>query len=118
MAEEDIIRSFFELRQRALVGMDQVSAFLIVALGLLRKLRTNAKGSVLYGEVEDALGRYFRLLDADMQKFATLHETLREPADKASLNADGCKEAVAASQTARALLHNGMKEIAAVLLAC
>lgn len=114
---EDACCTFFDLRQRTLVGLDPTSAFRIVALGLLRKLRTNSRGTVLYGEIEDALGRYFRLLDADMQRFATLHEALREPADKA-LGAEGCKEAAAAAQAAQSLLHSGMREIAGVLLAC
>merc|ERR1740121_2426528 len=80
--EEDPCRSFFDLRQRAMAGMELNSMFRIASLGLLRKLRTNTKGSVLYAEVEDALGSHFRLLDADTQKFATLHETLREASER------------------------------------
>merc|ERR1740121_3628050 len=80
--EEDPCRSFFDLRQRAMAGMELNSMFRIASLGLLRKSRTNTQGSVLYAEVEDALGSHFRLLDADTQKFATLHETLREASER------------------------------------
>eukprot|EP00928_Gymnodinium_smaydae_P021406 TRINITY_DN18349_c0_g3_i1.p1 TRINITY_DN18349_c0_g3~~TRINITY_DN18349_c0_g3_i1.p1 ORF type:complete len:264 (+),score=81.56 TRINITY_DN18349_c0_g3_i1:75-794(+) len=118
-ADGEPCRSFFELRQRTLVGMVQVPAFRIVVLGLLRKLRMNTRGSVLYGEVEDALGRYFRLLDGDMQRFATLHETLREAADRqAAVLESGTSAASAGAATAQQLLHDGMREIAVVLLAC
>lgn len=103
------LRSFFELRQRTLLGMDPLPAFRLVVLGLLRKLRTNAKGTVLYLELEDALGRYFRLLDSDMQRFASLHETLRDATHK---------EDVSAVSGSRALLLDGMRQIAVVLLAC
>lgn len=111
--------SFFDLRQRTLLGVDQMSAFRIVALGVLRKLRTNVKGSVLYSEVEDALNRYCRLLEADMQKFASLHETLQEAADRQKQHG-GPTNAVAATAlaAARSLLLEGQREIAVVLLAC
>ena len=66
--DEDGCRSFFDLRQRTLSGMDLMPAFRIVVLGLLRKLKNNTKDCILYSEVEDALGRYFRVLDADMQR--------------------------------------------------
>lgn len=135
-------RSFFDLRQRSLVGVDQMSAFRIVALGVLRKLRTNVKGSVLYSEVEDALNRYCRLLEADMQKFASLHETLQEAATRqtqssGSATASAGTSAGAAGKrgqtqsgvsansagaaslaAARSILSDGMREIAVVLLAC
>mmetsp|Transcript_103191 Transcript_103191/g.291380 ORF Transcript_103191/g.291380 Transcript_103191/m.291380 type:complete len:246 (+) Transcript_103191:155-892(+) len=101
--DDGVRRSFFDLRQRTLLGLDQLPAFRVVALGLLRKLRTNLRGAILYGEVEDAMARYFRLLDNDMQRFASLHETLRDAADK--LPQEG-------------LLLDGMREIAVVLLAC
>lgn len=114
--EEEEVESFFDLRQRTLVGMDQMSAFRIVALGVLRKLRTNLKGSVLYGEVEDALGRYFRLLDGDMQKFASLHETLRDAADRQDPKATGAERTALAA--AQSILLEAMREIAVVLLAC
>mmetsp|Transcript_97295 Transcript_97295/g.261376 ORF Transcript_97295/g.261376 Transcript_97295/m.261376 type:complete len:274 (-) Transcript_97295:39-860(-) len=128
--EEEGVESFFDLRQRVLVGMDQMSAFRIVALGVLRKLRTNVKGTVLYGEVEDALGRYFRLLDADMQKFASLHETLRDAADKydpsnaggvsggTTITPRGTSSVASALAAASAILLEAMREIAVVLLAC
>lgn len=126
--ESDPCRSFFDLRQRTLTGMDQMSAFRLVALGAVRKLRTNLKGSILYGEVEDALGRYFRLLDADMQKFATLHETLRDAADKQDPKAVASKAAFGSNKPpaavkealsqAHAILLDAMREIAVVLLAC
>lgn len=117
--EPDSCRSFFDLRQRTLIGMDQMSAFRIVALGVLRKFRTNAKGSVLYSEVEDALGRCFRLLDADTQRFASLHETLRDAADKQDRpDRANNSAAVAALDTAKSILLECMREIAVVLLAC
>eukprot|EP00747_Dinoflagellata_sp_TGD_P183541 gnl/TRDRNA2_/TRDRNA2_38481_c0_seq1.p1 gnl/TRDRNA2_/TRDRNA2_38481_c0~~gnl/TRDRNA2_/TRDRNA2_38481_c0_seq1.p1 ORF type:complete len:416 (+),score=102.98 gnl/TRDRNA2_/TRDRNA2_38481_c0_seq1:66-1313(+) len=106
--------SFFDLRQRTLAGIDQLSAFRIVALGLLRKLRGNLHSTVPYGEVEDALGRYFRLLDSDMQKFATLHETLRDASEKPS----GIKDGAAGAGTPLGIMRDGMREIAVVLLAC
>merc|ERR1712194_440394 len=111
--EEDdgACRSFFDLRQRCLVGLDQGSAFRVVALAAVRKLRTNVKGSVLYSEVEDALNRYCRLLEADMQKFATLHETLQDAAERK----DG---GPALPHESRKTLTEGMREIAVVLLAC
>merc|ERR1712060_68465 len=93
---EDPCRSFFDLRQKTLAGMELNSVFRIAALGLLRKLRTNTKGSVLYAEVEDALGAHFRLLDADNQKFAALHETLREASERQA------KHTVAPNSTAAA----------------
>jgi len=113
----DTCQTFFDLRQRTLVGMNENPAFRVVALGLLRKLRTNQRGTVLYGEVEDALGRYFRLLDADMQRFASLHEVLNETAEKQSRTESRpvVKEAAAATV---GLLQQGMREIAVVLLAC
>ncbi|CAE7425704.1 unnamed protein product, partial [Symbiodinium sp. KB8] len=113
---------FFDLRQRTLSGMDQMPAFRVVVLGLLRKLRNNVKDSILYSEVEDALGRYFRVLDADMQRFANLHEILRDSADKAATQApsrEAAGAAVFATHTAgTTLLHEAMREIAVVLLAC
>eukprot|EP00931_Biecheleriopsis_adriatica_P123527 TRINITY_DN98579_c0_g1_i1.p1 TRINITY_DN98579_c0_g1~~TRINITY_DN98579_c0_g1_i1.p1 ORF type:complete len:224 (-),score=72.84 TRINITY_DN98579_c0_g1_i1:75-746(-) len=114
-------KSFFDLRQRTLSGMDQLPAFRVVALGLLRKLKNYTKGSVLYPEVEDLLGRYFRLLDADMQRFASLHETLRDASDKSASSAAATKSdanAAAAHTAGVNLLHEGMREIAVVLLAC
>merc|ERR1740123_2265073 len=117
--EEEKCRSFFDLRQRALGGMELNSVFRIAALGLLRKLRTNTKGSVLYAEVEDALGSHFHLLDSDTQKFATLHETLREASERQSKHcAAPNSAAAAASAAALATLSEGMREIAVVLLAC
>jgi len=111
--------SFFDLRQRTLVGLDQLSAFRIAAQGALRKLRTNVRGSVLYGEVEDALNRYCRVLDLDMQTFASLHETLQEAARKqAQFQAASNSPAAAALALARSTLSEGMREIAVVLLAC
>jgi hypothetical protein len=118
---DDNRRSFFELRQRALVGLDQFPAFRIVSFGLLRKLRTNHRGPVIYPELEDALGRYFRLLDGDMQRFATLHETLRDAASKFDGSGATAPPATGASGpvgVAQTLLHDGMREIAVVLLAC
>lgn len=125
-ADETVCRSFFDLRQRTLLGMDQVSAFHIVSLGLLRKLQASSKGIVLYREVEDCLNRYLRLLDADMQKFVSLHEILRDAVDEnerrtksSEKQGDGANEAAAAaSAAALQLLHEGMREIAVVLLAC
>lgn len=118
-AEEDPCRSFFELRQRTMAGMELNSVFRIASLGLLRKLRTNTKGSVLYAEVEDALGSHFRLLDADNQKFAALHETLREASERQSKHSVVPNSAAAAaSTTALSILSEGMREIAVVLLAC
>eukprot|EP00930_Biecheleria_cincta_P015804 TRINITY_DN13055_c0_g1_i1.p1 TRINITY_DN13055_c0_g1~~TRINITY_DN13055_c0_g1_i1.p1 ORF type:complete len:237 (-),score=69.74 TRINITY_DN13055_c0_g1_i1:275-985(-) len=112
-------KSFFDLRQRTLIGMDQMPAFKLVALGLLRKLRSHLRGSVLYSELEDALGRYFRLLDSDMQRFASLHETLRDAADKQEATVRGVSAEASSAHTAgMALLHEGMREIAVVLLAC
>merc|ERR1712194_220149 len=73
----------------------------------VRKLRMNVKGSVLYSEAEDALNRYCRLLEADMQKFATLHETLQDAAETKAL-----------PHESRKTLTEGMREIAVVLLAC
>lgn len=113
-SSDDCRRSFFELRQRALLGLDQFPAFRIVCFGLLRKLRTNHRGPVIYPELEDALGRYFRLLDGDMQRFATLHETLRDAASKLE-NSTGASVPASVAQN---LLHEGMREIAVVLLAC
>lgn len=119
--ENGSCRSFFDMRQRALVGLDQMSAFKVVVQGVRRKLgERNARGSVLYSELEDALNRYCRLLEADMQRFASLHETLQEAADKqhqpvATPATPGAGAALAAS---RALLAEGMREIAVVLLAC
>lgn len=114
-------RSFFDLRQRTLVGMDQLSAFRIVALGLLRKLQSNARGALLYGEVEDGLNRYLRILEADMQKFVSLHDVLHEAANKQE-RGDSVPVTRALSGLSgndpRVLLENGQKEIAAVLLAC
>ncbi|OLP88390.1 Lysosomal aspartic protease [Symbiodinium microadriaticum] len=113
---------FFDLRQRTLSGMDQMPAFRVVVLGLLRKLRNNVKDSILYSEVEDALGRYFRVLDADMQRFANLHEILRDSADKpgtCTFQLEAAGAAVFATHTAgTTLLHEAMREIAVVLLAC
>lgn len=146
---EDAAGSFFDLRQRTLTGIDQMSAFRIVAMGLLRKLRT-CRVTVLYSEVEDAIGRYFRLLDADMQRFASLHEVLKDLADKQAQSvhmkpsaSEGAlpsmlsrapraasSSAVLSStstpaglgrgalEMAKALLLEGMREIAVVLLAC
>lgn len=113
----DACKTFFDLRQRTLIGMNENPAFRLVALGLLRKLRTNQRGTVLYGEVEDALGRYFRLLDADMQRFASLHEVLNETAEKQNRTESRpiVKDATAATV---GLLQQGMREIAVVLLAC
>mmetsp|Transcript_103290 Transcript_103290/g.205297 ORF Transcript_103290/g.205297 Transcript_103290/m.205297 type:complete len:240 (-) Transcript_103290:228-947(-) len=119
-------RSFFELRQRILAGMDQVSAFRIVALGLLRKLHPSVARTVLYVEVEDALNRYLRIVDLDLQKFVSLHDIFRTAAEKQETDAkavakdckDGGSAAVAASTAATSLLNEGMHEIAAVLLAC
>merc|ERR1719203_1306508 len=99
--------------------MDQNSAFRITALGLLRKLQTHTKGSVLYAELEDALGSYFRLLDADAQKFASLHDVLRGHADKLQPRFRGASSAAAiATASARTALSEAMREIAVVLLAC
>jgi hypothetical protein len=115
LEEDDIFeacsphQSFFDLRQRTLLGMEQLPAFRVVALGLLRKLRTNKQGSVLYGEVEDALGRYFRLMDADMQRFVSLHETFGDMSGQPILQV---------APAARTLVKDGMHEIAIVLLAC
>mmetsp|Transcript_86634 Transcript_86634/g.249970 ORF Transcript_86634/g.249970 Transcript_86634/m.249970 type:complete len:318 (+) Transcript_86634:145-1098(+) len=127
-------RTFFELRQCTLGGMDQMSAFRLVALSVVRKLRMNLKGNILYGEIEDALGRYFRILDADMQKFAALHEILRDAAEKhdpkasaaafaaakrcGSVGAKVVAEAVIAIEGAHASFLDAMREIAVVLLAC
>eukprot|EP00929_Paragymnodinium_shiwhaense_P010118 TRINITY_DN114607_c0_g1_i1.p1 TRINITY_DN114607_c0_g1~~TRINITY_DN114607_c0_g1_i1.p1 ORF type:complete len:250 (+),score=82.52 TRINITY_DN114607_c0_g1_i1:113-862(+) len=130
--EDEARQAFFDLRQRTLQGMEQLPAFRVVSLGLLRKLRTNMRGALLYGEVEDALGRYFRLLDSDMQKFASLHETLKDAADKLPSSTSAASSsslgisffepapsplapAVAAAQSQ---LHEGMRQIAVVLLAC
>jgi len=112
--EEDIDPpgSFFDLRQRTLVGMDPMPAFRIAALGVIRKMRFNHKGSIWYGEAEDALGRFFRVLDAESQKFASLHETLRDAAEKKP----GSSGAIA--PCAQAILQEAMREIAVVLLAC
>jgi len=117
LEEEDdgTCRSFFDLRQRILVGLDQSSSFRLVALAVVRKLQNNLKGSVLYSEVEDALNRYCRLLEADMQKFATLHKTLQEAAEKEE---PGTSSSCTAMVAARAILADGMREIAVVLLAC
>eukprot|EP00434_Breviolum_minutum_P014097 symbB.v1.2.012430.t1/scaffold849.1/size158081/13 len=114
-------KSFFDLRQRTLSGMDLMPAFRVVVLGLARKLKNNTKDSILYSEVEDALGRYFRVLDADMQRFANLHEILRDAADKGGAAAAGYAASSAVLGTHNAgvgLLHEGMREIAVVLLAC
>eukprot|EP00405_Crypthecodinium_cohnii_P034974 CAMPEP_0206534066 /NCGR_PEP_ID=MMETSP0325_2-20121206/5330_1 /ASSEMBLY_ACC=CAM_ASM_000347 /TAXON_ID=2866 /ORGANISM="Crypthecodinium cohnii, Strain Seligo" /LENGTH=289 /DNA_ID=CAMNT_0054030811 /DNA_START=101 /DNA_END=970 /DNA_ORIENTATION=- len=140
-SEDGPVESFFDLRQRTLVGLDSACAFRIVAPSLLRKLRENKRGTLLYAEVEDALGRYFRLLDADMQKFANLHETLGEAVAKyesgTSTAAANSAEAAASNsastrskslggnngspvavKAARAILVEAMREIAVVLLAC
>ncbi|CAJ1367270.1 unnamed protein product, partial [Effrenium voratum] len=108
--DEDGCRSFFDLRQRTLSGMDLMPAFRIVVLGLLRKLKNNTKDCILYSEVEDALGRYFRVLDADMQRFASLHEILRDAADKARESTR--REAAPSVTHAANLLLEGMREIA------
>ncbi|CAK8985499.1 Kelch-like protein 5 [Durusdinium trenchii] len=117
-----VSKSFFDLRQRTLSGMDLTPAFRVVVLGLSRKLKNNTKDSIPYSEMEDALGRYFRVLDADMQRFANLHEILRDAADKAGAagaSLVGAPSAVMATHTAGInLLHDGMREIAVVLLAC
>mmetsp|Transcript_1038 Transcript_1038/g.2614 ORF Transcript_1038/g.2614 Transcript_1038/m.2614 type:complete len:260 (-) Transcript_1038:21-800(-) len=117
--EDDVCQAFFDLRQRTLVGMEPLPAFRVVALGLLRKLRTSPRSGVLYAEVEDALGRYFRLLDVEMQRFASLHETLRAAVDRdGRFVAERGSSAAAAVEAALALLHEGMRQIAVVLLAC
>ncbi|CAL1152765.1 unnamed protein product [Cladocopium goreaui] len=120
--DEGSSKSFFDLRQRTLSGMDLMPAFRVVVLGLARKLKNNTKDSILYSEVEDALGRYFRVLDSDMQRFANLHEILRDAADKAGAAGTslvGSPPAVLAIHNAGiGLLHEGMREIAVVLLAC
>eukprot|EP00927_Polykrikos_kofoidii_P039880 TRINITY_DN34179_c0_g1_i1.p1 TRINITY_DN34179_c0_g1~~TRINITY_DN34179_c0_g1_i1.p1 ORF type:complete len:281 (+),score=45.55 TRINITY_DN34179_c0_g1_i1:299-1141(+) len=121
--DDECRQSFFDLRQRTLLGMDQQSSFRVVCLGLLRKLRTNLRGAVLYNEVEDALGRYFRLIDSDMQRFASLHETLlhgvgrleNSSGGRVSVSSGADGSSVAAAIT---LFHEGMREIAVVLLAC
>eukprot|EP00933_Yihiella_yeosuensis_P030898 TRINITY_DN24449_c1_g1_i1.p1 TRINITY_DN24449_c1_g1~~TRINITY_DN24449_c1_g1_i1.p1 ORF type:complete len:240 (+),score=48.68 TRINITY_DN24449_c1_g1_i1:94-813(+) len=119
-AEVGVSRSFFDLKQKALLGMDQMPAFRVVALGLLRKLRSTMKCTVQYSEVEDALGRYFRLLDADMQKFANLHETLRDALQKTTSEKalPECSSGKEARTAGLSLLNEGMREIAVVLLAC
>lgn len=111
-------RSFFELRQRTLAGIDQLSAFRIVALGLLRKLYPSAGRTVLYGEVEDAINRYLRILDLDLQRFVSLHDILHTAALGAKESVDAGSAAAVASAAAISLLNDGMHEIAAVLLAC
>jgi len=113
-------RSFFELRQRTLTGMDQLSAIRIVALGLVRKLHASTRGAVLYAEVEDALNRYLRLLDVDMQRFASLHETLRDAAEKHGgvMPRNSFTGGGDANSPAIVLFREGMEEIAVVLLAC
>ena len=57
------------------------------------------------------------MLDGDMQRFATLHETLRDAAGKldGSNSRDAC---TGPANVAQQLLHEGMREIAVVLLAC
>lgn len=117
--------SFFELRQRALLGMEQGSAFMVVALGLLRKLRSSTKSPLSYAEIEDGLGRYFRILDADSERFATLYEVLKSAAAKhveeqlPEFLGSPCKETAAqVAEEAAAMLSDGMQEIAVVLLAC
>jgi len=108
---------FFDLRQMALSKMEPSSAFRIVALGLMRKLRMNIRGTVLLCEVEDAFSRYFRLLDGDMQRFATLHETFSSTAAEEQNKVFGGRPD-AATAGAIAKLRDGMREIAVVLLAC
>mmetsp|Transcript_43972 Transcript_43972/g.104072 ORF Transcript_43972/g.104072 Transcript_43972/m.104072 type:complete len:222 (-) Transcript_43972:17-682(-) len=121
---EESCQSFYDLRQRLLAGMDSVPAFNIVALGLVRKLRTNLRGSVLHSEVEDAFSRYFRLLDTDTQRFVSLHETLSETVEKYGGSISGTSGSTAAAPqsgpAAAALgkLRDSMREIAVVLLAC
>lgn len=122
-SREDAPRSFFELRQRTLIGLDPAPAFRLVCLSLLRKLEAPAQ-DLHYAEVEDSLGRYFRLLDAHMQKFATLHETLKEAADRAALVLSLVTEGqelsapVTTMGSAIGLLQESMRAIAVVLLAC
>mmetsp|Transcript_91398 Transcript_91398/g.272762 ORF Transcript_91398/g.272762 Transcript_91398/m.272762 type:complete len:250 (-) Transcript_91398:257-1006(-) len=116
--EADSRRSFFDLRQRTLVGMDQLSAFRIVALGLLRKLQSSARNALLYREVEDALNRYLRILESDMQKFVSLHDILHEAAEKLMERTGSSVLKALNSNDPLALLEHGMHEIAAVLLAC
>jgi hypothetical protein len=102
-------RAFFDLRQKALHGMEAVPAYRVVSLGLLRKLRTNKQGTILYNEVEDALGRYFRLLDSDMQRFSSLHDTLQELSEQPVMRI---------ATEAASLLKEGMREIAVMLISC
>lgn len=115
ICKEDSCQAFFDLRQRALVGMEQLPAFRIVAFGLLRKLRTNLRGTVLYGEVEDAFSRYFRLLDVDMQKFVSLHETLNATVEKEESESRRVDSQMAA---ALSTLKDSMRQVAVVLMAC
>jgi hypothetical protein len=63
-----------------------------------------------------AFSRYFRLLDGDMQRFATLHETFSSTADEQDKVSCGRPDAATASAIAK--LRDGMREIAVVLLAC
>merc|ERR1719359_1151621 len=106
-SEDDVGVSFFDLRQRVLINMEHISAFRVVTLGLLRKLRTCPKEWVPYNEVEDALGRFFRFLDHDMQRFASLHEQLKS-----------IDESVESASDTSIKAREGMREIAVVLLAC
>merc|ERR1719240_857179 len=120
---------FFELRQRTLSNMDLQPAFRITAFGLLRKLRTNVRGNILYVEVEETLDHYFRLLDAHMKDFASLHDSLDAIEKQAHSCSNLTKEDaaplspisltrqrnIAASEQ---MLRETMREIAVVLLAC
>mmetsp|Transcript_126717 Transcript_126717/g.354775 ORF Transcript_126717/g.354775 Transcript_126717/m.354775 type:complete len:224 (+) Transcript_126717:133-804(+) len=110
--------TFFELRQRTLAGMDQQPAFRLVALGVVRKLRANLRGSVLHSEIQDALGRYFRVLDSDMQRFASLYETVDAAKRSAPSGAALRGEAKRAIEASNAILQEVLVDIAAVLLAC
>lgn len=102
-------RLFFDLRQRALHGMEPIPAYRVVSLGLLRKLRTNQRGTILYNEVEDALGRYFRLLDIEMQRLCSLHDTFKELSEQPVMQI---------APEAANLVKDGMREIAVLLIAC
>mmetsp|Transcript_67351 Transcript_67351/g.125791 ORF Transcript_67351/g.125791 Transcript_67351/m.125791 type:complete len:220 (-) Transcript_67351:74-733(-) len=119
---EDSCQSFFDLRQRLLVEMDALPAFNVVALALVRKLRNNIKGGILHSEVEDAFSRYFRLLDTDMQRFVTLHETLNETVVKygggSTANTGTAPPAAGAQTSAIGKLSDHMRDIRVVLLAC